>query len=57
MKKISICVPVYDSEEHIHETLDSVYGQNYPDLEIIVSIDLNIKSNDFGKIDRNMYSI
>lgn len=35
MKKISIIVPVFNAEEHISGTLDSLLKQTYDDIEII----------------------
>lgn len=36
MPKISIIIPVYNSEEYISQCLDSVIGQTFNDLEIII---------------------
>ncbi len=36
MKKISICIPCYNAEKYIRQTLESVLSQNYPNMEIIV---------------------
>lgn len=35
MKKISVIIPVYNAEKWIHETLDSLVVQTYPNVEII----------------------
>lgn len=35
--KISVCVPVYNGEKYIAQTLVSLLGQDYPDFEVIVS--------------------
>ena len=35
MKKLSVIVPVYNAEKWLSETLDSLVGQTYPDIEII----------------------
>ena len=37
MERCSICIPAYNAEETIRETLDSCIMQNYSNLEIIVS--------------------
>lgn len=34
---VSIALPVYNEENHLRETLDSLIGQNYQNLEIIIS--------------------
>ena len=36
MKKISVIVPVYNSEEYIEKCLDSILNQTYKDIEILV---------------------
>ena len=36
MPKISVIIPVYNSEETVAETLESVLAQTYRDLEVIV---------------------
>lgn len=33
---VSICIPAYNAEAHIAATLNSVYGQSYQNIEIIV---------------------
>jgi glycosyltransferase involved in cell wall biosynthesis len=35
--KISVCVPVYNGEKYIAQTLASLLEQDYPDFEVIVS--------------------
>jgi glycosyltransferase involved in cell wall biosynthesis len=35
--KVSICVPLYNSERFIGRTLESILGQTYEDFELIVS--------------------
>ena len=37
MERCSICIPAYNAEKTIRETLNSCIIQNYPNLEIIVS--------------------
>lgn len=37
MEKISICIPAYNAEKTIRETLDSCVKQNYENFEIILS--------------------
>ena len=35
MASVSVVIPVYNGERYIRETLESVFAQTYPDLEII----------------------
>ena len=35
-KKVSIIVPIYNVEKYIHECIDSLIGQTYSDVEIIL---------------------
>ena len=35
MKKVSVIIPVYNSEKYIYECLNSVINQTYKNLEII----------------------
>jgi len=37
MPKVSVCIPVYNGEQFIGEAIDSVLGQDYDDIEIIVN--------------------
>lgn len=36
MEKVSVIIPVYNSEKYIEQTIKSVIGQEYPDEEIII---------------------
>lgn len=38
---ISICIPIYNGEKYIEETLKAIYNQTYGNLEILISIDLS----------------
>jgi glycosyltransferase involved in cell wall biosynthesis len=38
---VSICIPAYNAERFIEETLDSALAQKYPNTEIIVSDDMS----------------
>lgn len=38
---ISVCVPIYNGEEYLQETLERIYNQTYKNLEILISIDLS----------------
>ena len=42
--KISIIVPVYNTEKYVGETLELLTGQTYENLEIIL-VDNNSKDN------------
>ncbi len=33
---ISVCIPVYNGEIHVSETIQSVLGQTYPNIEVLV---------------------
>lgn len=33
---VSVCIPVYNGEQYLEETLRSVLGQTYPNVEVIV---------------------
>lgn len=37
LKKVSICIPTYNSEKYITETLNSIAAQTHGDLEVIIS--------------------
>ena len=37
--KVSVVIPVYNMEQYLAETLDSVMSSNYPDFEVIVMDD------------------
>jgi len=39
MKKVSICIPVYNGAKYVCETINSVLNQDYENLEILVSDD------------------
>ena len=39
MKKISICIPTYNGEKYLKETLESISQQTYEDYEVIISDD------------------
>ena len=39
MKKISVILPVYNAEKYIRTTLESLFAQTYPELEIIAADD------------------
>ena len=34
---VSICIPIYNTEKYVHETLDNVLKQTYKNLEVIFS--------------------
>lgn len=36
MKKISVIIPVYNVEKYLERCLDSIVGQSYANLQIIV---------------------
>ncbi|CAB5040576.1 MAG: glycosyltransferase [Actinobacteria bacterium] len=44
MPRISVILPVFNGEEHIHESLNSLLSQTYTDLEIIVVDDASTDS-------------
>lgn len=35
--KVSICIPIYNAEKFIHETIASVLAQTYQDFEIVIT--------------------
>ncbi|MEE1281613.1 MAG: glycosyltransferase family A protein, partial [Acutalibacteraceae bacterium] len=35
MKKISVIVPIYNTEKYLHRCLNSIINQTYKELEII----------------------
>lgn len=39
---VSICIPVYNGEDFLKETLDSVINQTYSNIEIIITDDLSV---------------
>lgn len=45
MKQISIIIPVYNSEKYITETLESIAGQVYSDVEVILIDDGSIDNS------------
>jgi glycosyltransferase involved in cell wall biosynthesis len=34
--KVSICIPAYQAERHLQETIDSVLAQTYRDIEVVI---------------------
>lgn len=34
--KVSVIVPTFNSEKTIEDTLESIMGQNWPDLQILI---------------------
>ncbi len=60
MKKVSICVPTYNGERYLEETLNSVLNQTYDDFEVIIVDDqssdntCNIAEH-FANIDPRIY--
>ena len=62
MAKISIIVPVYNSERYVSETLDSLLGQTYTDIEMICVNDGSTDSsmrilNDYATKDHRVRTI
>lgn len=47
MKKCSVIIPAYNSAKTIERTLDSVFEQDYPNIEIIVINDGSTDSTEF----------
>ena len=39
---VSICIPVYNGEDFLKETLDSVINQTYSNIEIVITDDLSV---------------
>ena len=33
---VSVCIPVYNGENYLLESINSALGQNYPDLELLI---------------------
>ena len=46
---VSICIPVYNAEKYIKETIESILNQTYKDFELII-IDNNSTDNTFNII-------
>ena len=47
MKKVSVIIPVYNVEPYLRKCLDSVIGQTYENLEIILINDGNERCQSF----------
>jgi len=43
--QVSICIPVYNAEKFLHDTLDSLLQQDYPRVEVIVVNDQSTDSS------------
>jgi len=41
LPKVSVCIPIYNGESHLRETLESVVNQTIAQLEIIIGDDLS----------------
>lgn len=52
MCKISLIIPVYNSEQYIEKLLDSILSQNYTNFEVIL---VNDGSNDNSILIINKY--
>jgi abequosyltransferase len=39
LPKLSICIPAYNRAKYLSPLLDSVFSQNYPNLEVVISED------------------
>ena len=46
-KMVSICIPTYNGEKHLRETLDSVLAQTFNNLEVLI-VDDNSTDNTMG---------
>lgn len=60
--KISVIIPVYKVEKYIHQCVDSVLGQTYPNLEIILVDDgspdrCNQICDEYANLDRRVIAI
>ena len=61
MKKISIIIPIYNSEMYISRCIDSAVNQTYPNIEIVLVNDgstdgtYNINSDYISKHDNIIY--
>ena len=45
-KTVSIIVPIYNVEKYIYECVDSLIGQTYRDIEIILVDDAPLSATD-----------
>jgi glycosyltransferase involved in cell wall biosynthesis len=46
---VSVCVPVYNNEDYIVETMENILEQSYPNIELII-VDDNSKDDSLKKI-------
>lgn len=47
--KVSVCIPAYNNEEYIKDTIDAILNQTYKDLELVI-VDDNSKDHTYDVV-------
>ena len=56
MPKVSICIPTYNREHFLKETLDSVFAQTYKDFEVVI-VDDGSTDGTKEMLEKNGYNV